>query len=299
LFRVTAGQGGIATSARPAERWPKIFQESPFTRPGETDRHVFAPGGKVVGMSDLGLPAQIRACLFDLDGVVTRTAVVHAAAWKETFDTFLEERDGAGYRPFDEAHDYDRYVDGLPRADGVRSFLASRGITLPEGTPDDPPEARTVQGLGNRKNVLVLRKIEEGGVEAYDTTLDYIRRARAAGLATAIVSSSKNCLDVLRAVDAVDLFDVRIDGVVATERGLPGKPRPDTFLAAARDLGFEPAQVAVFEDALAGMDAGRAGDFGQVIGVDRVGQADALRAHGADVVVSDLGELGAATGGAR
>ncbi|MER5479802.1 beta-phosphoglucomutase family hydrolase [Streptomyces sp. NPDC002734] len=243
-------------------------------------------------MSDLGLPSQIRACLFDLDGVVTRTAVVHAAAWKETFDTFLRERDGAGYRPFDAAHDYDEYVDGLPRADGVRSFLASRGITLPEGSPDDPPEASTVQGLGNRKNDLVLRKIHEGGVEAYETTLDYLRRARAQGLSTAIVSSSKNCLDVLRAVDAVNLFDVRIDGVVADERGLPGKPKPDTFLAAARDLGVEPSEAAVFEDALAGMDAGRTGRFGHVVGVDRVGQADALRAHGADVVVPDLGELG-------
>ncbi|MGW0928922.1 HAD family hydrolase [Streptomyces sp. NPDC002644] len=243
-------------------------------------------------MSDLGLPAQIRACLFDLDGVVTRTAVVHAAAWKETFDTFLRERDGAGYRPFDAAHDYDRYVDGLPRADGVRSFLASRGITLPEGSADDPPDASTVQGLGNRKNDLVLRKIREGGVEAYDTTLEYIREVRARGLATAIVSSSKNCLDVLRAVDAVGLFDVRIDGVVAAERGLPGKPRPDTFLAAAADLGVEPSEAAVFEDALAGMDAGRAGRFGRVIGVDRVGQAEALRAHGADVVVQDLAELG-------
>ncbi|MEU6160657.1 beta-phosphoglucomutase family hydrolase [Streptomyces sp. NPDC047130] len=242
-------------------------------------------------MSDLGLPAQIRACLFDLDGVVTRTAVVHAAAWKETFDTFLREHGGGGQRPFDAAHDYDEYVDGLPRADGVRSFLASRGITLPEGSPDDPPDATTVQGLGNRKNDLVLRKIREGGVEAYDTTLEYIREVRARGLATAIVSSSKNCLDVLRAVDAVGLFDVRIDGVVAAERGLPGKPRPDTFLAAAADLGVEPSQAAVFEDALAGMDAGRAGRFGRVIGVDRVGQAEALRAHGADVVVQDLAEL--------
>ncbi|MDH6228729.1 beta-phosphoglucomutase family hydrolase [Streptomyces sp. MJP52] len=247
-------------------------------------------------MTDLGLPPEIRACLFDLDGVVTRTAVVHAAAWKETFDTFLKERDGAGYRPFDAAHDYDEYVDGLPRTDGVRAFLASRGITLPEGSPDDPPDAVTVQGLGNRKNELVLRRIREGGVEAYDTTLDYIRAARARGLATAIVSSSKNCLDVLRAVDAVGLFDVRIDGVTAAERGLPGKPRPDTFLAAARDLGVRPAEAAVFEDALAGMDAGRAGRFGRVIGVDRVGQADALRAHGADVVVEDLGELGGPAG---
>ncbi|MET8575891.1 beta-phosphoglucomutase family hydrolase [Streptomyces sp. NPDC005012] len=250
-------------------------------------------------MSDLGLPAQIRACLFDLDGVVTRTAVVHAAAWKETFDTFLREHGGGGQRPFDAAHDYDEYVDGLPRADGVRSFLASRGITLPEGSPDDPPDASTVQGLGNRKNDLVLRKIREGGVEAYDTTLEYIREVRARGLATAIVSSSKNCLDVLRAVDAAGLFDVRIDGVVAAERGLPGKPRPDTFLAAAADLGVDPSQAAVFEDALAGMDAGRAGRFGRVIGVDRVGQAEALRAHGADVVVQDLAELAGPAEGTR
>ncbi|WP_151774058.1 beta-phosphoglucomutase family hydrolase [Streptomyces abyssomicinicus] len=250
-------------------------------------------------MTDLGLPPQIRACLFDLDGVVTRTAVVHAAAWKETFDSFLEERDGAGYRPFDAAHDYDEYVDGLPRTDGVRTFLASRGITLPEGAPDDPPDAVTVQGLGNRKNELVLAKIREGGVEAYDSTLAYIRAVRARGLATAIVSSSKNCLDVLRAVDAVGLFDVRIDGVVAAERGLPGKPNPDTFLAAARDLGVRPSEAAVFEDALAGMDAGRAGRFGQVVGVDRVGQAEALRAHGADIVVQDLGELGGDGGSSR
>jgi beta-phosphoglucomutase family hydrolase len=242
-------------------------------------------------MTELGLPEEIKACLFDLDGVVTRTAVVHAAAWKEMFDAFLREREGEHFRPFDD-HDYDEYVDGLPRADGVRAFLASRGIELPDGNPDDPPGAETVHGLGNRKNALVLEKIRTDGVEAYDDTLTYIRAARAQGLRTAIVSSSANCRDVLRAIDAEDLFDVRVDGVVAAERYLPGKPRPDTFLAAAQDLGLDAPRSAVFEDALAGMDAGRAGGFGYVVGLDRVGQADALYEHGADIVVQGLAELG-------
>ncbi|WP_328752544.1 beta-phosphoglucomutase family hydrolase [Streptomyces sp. NBC_00285] len=242
-------------------------------------------------MTKLGLPDDIKACLFDLDGVVTRTAVVHAAAWKEMFDAFLREREGEHFRPFDD-NDYDEFVDGRPRADGVRTFLTSRGIDLPEGAPDDPPGAETVHGLGNRKNDLVLEKIRTDGVDAYDDTLAYIRAARAQGLRTAIVSSSANCRDVLRAIDAEDLFDVRVDGVVAAERGLPGKPHPDTFLAAAADLGLDAPRSAVFEDALAGMDAGRAGDFGYVVGLDRVGQADALYAHGADVVVKGLAELG-------
>ncbi|GHF39972.1 HAD family hydrolase [Streptomyces griseosporeus] len=240
--------------------------------------------------TDLGLPEAIRACLFDLDGVVTRTAVVHAAAWKETFDAFLREREGPGFRPFDDT-DYDTYVDGRPRADGVRTFLASRGIELPEGTPGDPPDAGTVHGLGNRKNALLLEKIRTDGVEAYDSSVRYIEAARAHGLATAVVSSSANTVDVLRSIGAEHLFDVRIDGVVAAERGLPGKPRPDTFLAAAEVLGVPPARAAVFEDALAGTDAGRAGHFGYVVGVDRTGQRDALYAHGADRVVSDLAEL--------
>ncbi|MET8894301.1 HAD family hydrolase [Streptomyces albogriseolus] len=242
-------------------------------------------------MTDLGLPEDIEACLFDLDGVVTNTAVVHAAAWKEMFDAFLRERDGEGFAPFTAA-DYDAYVDGRPRADGVRTFLRSRGIELPEGGTDDPPAAATVHGLGNRKNELLLAKIRTDGVEPYDSTLRYLRAVRAHGLRTAIASSSANCRDVLRSIDAEDLFDVRIDGVVAAERGLPGKPAPDTFLAAARELGVAPARAAVFEDALAGMDAGRAGRFGYVVGVDRVGQADALYAHGADRVVGDLSELG-------
>ncbi|MEU6253778.1 beta-phosphoglucomutase family hydrolase [Streptomyces sp. NPDC047043] len=240
----------------------------------------------------LGLPESILACLFDLDGVVTRTAVVHAAAWKETFDVFLREREGEDFRPFDSVNDYDEYVDGRPRADGVRTFLASRGIELPEGKPDDPPDAPTVNGVGNRKNAVLLEKIRAQGVEAYEGTLRYIEAVRADGLRTAIVSSSANTLDVLRSIDAEHLFDVRIDGVVAAERGLPGKPHPDTFLAAARDLGVEPSRAAVFEDALAGMDAGRSGHFGYVVGVDRVGQTDALFAHGADIVVKDLAELG-------
>lgn len=217
--------------------------------------------------------------------------MVHAAAWKATFDTFLRERDGADFRPFTDS-DYDQYVDGRPRADGVRSFLASRGVELPEGTPDDPPDARTVNGVGNRKNELLLEKIRTDGVEPYEGTLRYIDAVRAAGLATAIVSSSANTRDVLRSIDAERLFDVRIDGVVARERKLPGKPHPDTFLAAARDLGVEASRAAVFEDALAGMDAGRSGHFGYVVGVDRVGQTDALYAHGADRVVKDLAELG-------
>lgn len=243
-------------------------------------------------MTQLGLPDDIQACLFDLDGVVTRTAVVHAAAWKETFDAFLRSHEGAAARPFDAVADYDEYVDGRPRADGVRSFLASRGVELPEGTPDDPPDARTVNGVGNRKNELLLEKIRTDGVEPYEGTLRYIDAVRAAGLATAIVSSSANTRDVLRSIDAERLFDVRIDGVVARERKLPGKPHPDTFLAAARDLGVEASRAAVFEDALAGMDAGRSGHFGYVVGVDRVGQTDALYAHGADRVVKDLAELG-------
>ncbi|MGI5134496.1 MULTISPECIES: beta-phosphoglucomutase family hydrolase [unclassified Streptomyces] len=242
-------------------------------------------------MTELGLPDGIQACLFDLDGVITKTAVVHAAAWKQTFDDFLHQRDGDAYRPFDEVADYDEYVDGRPRADGVRTFLASRDIRLPEGAPDDPPDRETVHGLGNRKNELLLELIRTRGVEAYDGTIRYVEAVRAAGLRTAVVSSSANCRDILRSIDAEHLFEVRIDGVVAAERHLPGKPHPDTFLAAAHDLGVEPKAAAVFEDALAGMDAGRSGHFGYVVGLDRVGQADALRAHGADVVVPDLAEL--------
>jgi HAD superfamily hydrolase (TIGR01509 family) len=226
--------------------------------------------------------------------VLTQTARVHAAAWKEMFDAFLRARAGRAsepFVPFDALGDYDEYVDGKPRYDGVRSFLASRGIDLPEGGPDDPPDAETVSGLGNRKNDLVLELIRRDGVEAYEGSVRYVHAARDAGLRRAVVSASANCQDVLAAAGIEDLFEVRIDGVVAQQEHLAGKPAPDTFLAAARALGVDARQAAVFEDALAGVEAGRAGGFGLVVGVDRVGQADALRAHGAEIVVSDLSEL--------
>jgi beta-phosphoglucomutase family hydrolase len=242
----------------------------------------------------LGLPDGIRGCLFDLDGVLTQTAKVHDAAWKEMFDDYLRERSrrtGEPFVPFDPVADYDDYVDGKPRADGTRSFLESRGIRLPEGSDDDPPDAETVHGLGNRKNEIVLRKIREDGVEAYPGSVAYLRAVKEAGLPRAVVSSSANCRDVLVAAGIEDMFDARIDGVVAEQQHLRGKPAPDTYLAGAKALGLEPAAAAVFEDALAGVAAGRAGGFGFVVGVDRVGQAEALKEHGADVVVKDLAEL--------
>jgi beta-phosphoglucomutase family hydrolase len=242
----------------------------------------------------LGLPDGIRGCLFDLDGVLTKTAKVHDAAWKEMFDHFLRDRSqltGEPFVPFDPVTDYDEYVDGKPRADGARSFLASRGIELPEGSEDDPPTAQTVHGLGNRKNEIVLRRIRSDGVEAYEGSVRYVRAARDAGLRRAVVSSSANCRDVLVAAGIEDLFEARIDGIVAEREHLRGKPAPDTYLAGARALGLDPAQAAVYEDALAGVAAGRAGRFGCVIGVDRVGQADELREHGADTVVTGLAEL--------
>jgi beta-phosphoglucomutase family hydrolase len=241
-----------------------------------------------------GLPDAIRGCLFDLDGVLTKTAKVHDAAWTEMFDDFLRERarrTGEKFVPFDPVKDYDDYVDGKPRADGTRSFLAARGIKLPEGAEDDPPDAETVNGLGNRKNDILLAKIRSQGVEAYDGSVRFVHAVRDAGLRRAVVSSSANCRDVLAAAHIEDLFEVRIDGIVAERDHLRGKPAPDTYLAAARALGLEPAQAAVFEDALAGVESGRAGRFGYVVGVDRVGQAAELRQHGADVVVEDLSEL--------
>ncbi|MGM9335526.1 beta-phosphoglucomutase family hydrolase [Streptomyces murinus] len=240
------------------------------------------------------LPAHVRACLFDLDGVLTQTAKVHAAAWKEMFDAYLRERaqrEGTQFVPFDAVRDYDEYVDGRPREDGVRTFLAARGVRLPEGSPQDPPDAETVQALGARKNELVLRRIREDGVEPYEGSVRFLREVRAAGLACAVVSSSANARDVLAAAGIADLFDERVDGVVTRERKLRGKPAPDTYLEAARELSVEPGAAAVFEDALAGVEAGRAGRFGLVVGVDRVGQAEHLQAHGADIVVRDLAEL--------
>jgi beta-phosphoglucomutase family hydrolase len=242
----------------------------------------------------LGLPDAIEACLFDLDGVLTQTAEVHAAAWKEMFDAFLRERasrTGTPFEPFDSVADYDEYVDGKPRYDGVRSFLRARRIELSEGAPDDPPSAETIHGLGNRKNDLVLAMIHRQGVRVYEGSVRYVRAAREAGLDRAVVTSSANAHEVLVAAGIDDLFDVRIDGVAAVRERLQGKPAPDTFLAAARALGVSAAQAAVFEDALAGVAAGRAGRFGFVVGVDRVGQAAALRQHGADLVITDLAEL--------
>jgi beta-phosphoglucomutase family hydrolase len=242
----------------------------------------------------LGLPEGVRACLFDLDGVLTDTAKVHAAAWKQMFDAYLQERaKGAGesFVPFDAKRDYDDYVDGKPRYDGVRAFLTARGIDLPEGSPDDPSDRETICGLGNRKNEIVLHMIREHGVDPYPGSVRYLEAVVEAGLRRAVVSSSTNCRDVLEAAGIERYLEARIDGAVAEREHLKGKPAPDTFLAGARALGVEPREAAVFEDALAGVEAGRAGSFGFVVGVDRVGQADALRAHGADTVVSDLAEL--------
>ena len=233
----------------------------------------------------LRLPHAITACLFDLDGVLTQTAKVHAAAWKQMFDAFLQEqseRAGTPFVPFDAHHEYDRYVDGRPRLDGVRTFLDARGVAHDDAL---------VRELGDRKNELVLRLIEEQGVEVYEGSVRFIAAARAAGLRRAVVSSSANTRAVLETTGLADSFEAVVDGVVAEQQGLPGKPAPDTFLAGARALGVAPAEAAVFEDALAGVEAGRAGRFGWVVGVDRTGQAEELSRHGADIVVRDLEDL--------
>lgn len=242
----------------------------------------------------LGLPAGVRGCLFDMDGVLTRTASVHAAAWKETFDEFLAQWSrvtGRRYEPFDAVKDYDLYVDGRSRADGTRTFLESRGVHLDEGSAEDPETAATIHGISNRKNEILLRKLEEGGVEVFPDALSYLKKVAAAGLPRAVVSASANTAKVLESAGISHLFDARIDGLVAESQHLHGKPAPDTFLAGARALGIRPEEAAVFEDSLAGVEAGRAGGFGLVVGVDRVGQAQALKEHGADVVVRDLTEL--------
>jgi len=241
----------------------------------------------------LGLPAGVDACLFDMDGVLTKTETVHAAAWKEMFDAYLRERStrtGEPFRAFDE-RDYDEYVDGKPRDDGVRSFLASRHIELPDGGPGDKPDAETVHALGERKNAILLRLIHEHGVQVYDDTMRYLDAVQREGLACAVVSSSTNTREVLAAAGLADRFSTVIDGEVAAREHLRGKPHPDTYLAGARALGKAPAEAAVFEDAVAGVEAGHAGHFGFVVGVDRAGQAAELRRHGADVVVSDVSRL--------
>ncbi len=237
----------------------------------------------------LGLPDEVTACLFDLDGVLTDTASVHRAAWKQTFDELLRQRDLPEFTD----SDYSDYVDGKPRADGVRDFLASRGIQLPEGSNDDPPSAMTVNGVGNRKNELLLDRIATDGVTVYDGSRRYLQAARDHGLTRIVVSSSANTEAVLNATGLAEFVEGRVDGNTLRERGIPGKPAPDSFLAGAELAGVAAAAAAVFEDATAGVQAGRAGNFGIVIGVNRIDDehAAALRKHGADRVVSDLGEL--------
>ena len=237
------------------------------------------------------LPSDVRACLFDMDGVLTDTASVHAEAWKQTFDAFLREHQGDGAQPFDIESDYEQYVDGKPREDGVRDFLASRDIHLSEGSADDPREAATVYGVGLRKNDLVQRLIDERGVDVYEGSVKFVEAVRAAGLKTAVVSSSANTQRILESAGMSGLFDARVDGVTIAEEKLKGKPAPDSFLRGAELVGADPSEAAVFEDALAGVEAGRAGNFAITVGVDRHGDPDTLREHGADVVVSDLAEL--------
>lgn len=253
-------------------------------------RYVLRTPADAGSAATLGLPGQITACLFDLDGVLTSTVELHKSAWKQTFDAFLREREGASFAPFTE-RDYDEHVDGRPRADGVRDFLNSRRIHLPEGSPDDPPTAETVNGVGNRKNELLMSIIKERGIAPYSGSVEYLRAVRDAGLAIGVVTSSRNAATVLDAAGLSEFVHARIDGAVVAEEHLRGKPEPDSFLAGAKALGVHPSNAAVFEDALAGVAAGRAGGFGCVVGVDRAHQAGALREHGADVVVGDLADL--------
>jgi beta-phosphoglucomutase family hydrolase len=237
---------------------------------------------------------QYDAVLFDLDGVITNTANLHAACWKQMFDEYLQKRAtqrGEAFRPFDLATDYRLYVDGKPRFDGVRDFLTSRGIQLAEGSPDDPPQLETVGGLGNRKNDLVNGLIEEIGVEPYEGSVQLIHQLRRNGFKIAVVTSSQNCDAVLRAAKLDDFFGVRVDGNVIQAQRLAGKPAPDTFLMAAKLLGVEPKRTVVIEDAISGVEAGSNGKFGLVIGVARKGNAEELKRHGAHLVVDDLGEL--------
>jgi beta-phosphoglucomutase family hydrolase len=242
----------------------------------------------------LGLPNSIEALLFDLDGVLTETAKVHDQAWEQAFDKLLRkqaDKDGVRYVPFDRVKDYDEYVDGKPRYDGVRSFLQSRGIALPEGGKDDRPGLGTIHAVGNLKNGIVLDLIEKQGVTAYEGSKRYLEAVNGARMARAVVSSSTNCRAVLESAGIDGLFETIVDGALADREGLAGKPAPDTFLYGAKLLGVDAAQAVVFEDALAGVQAGHDGRFGYVVGVDRVGQAEELRKHGADIVVEDLADL--------
>jgi beta-phosphoglucomutase family hydrolase len=248
-------------------------------------------------VTEPGWPAlsldRLEAVVFDTDGVLTDTASVHAAAWKRLFDEYLQlraDRDGEPFRPFTEA-DYLRSVDGRPRYDGVAGFLASRGIELPWGDPDDPPDRETVCGLGNAKDRYFVAHLREHGAEPFPTSVAFVRGLRERGLRTAVVSASRNMVAVLESAGLRELFDAEVDGVEAARLGLPGKPDPALFLEAARRLGVTPDRAAVVEDALAGVEAGRRGGFGLVVGVDWGGQAVALAERGADVVVTDLGDF--------
>lgn len=256
-------------------------------------RSVREPAALAATIS-LGLPKQVRACLFDLDGVLTDTARTHAEAWKEVFDGFLKVRGratGTTFVAFDAVGDYDSYVDGRTRADGTRSFLRSRGVDVPEGGADDGAGALTIIGLGDAANAIWMRMLRHDGVTPYPGSVHYVHAVRSAGLHTAVVSSGANCAEVLHAAGIADLFETRIDGVDATGQHLLVKPGPETFLAAAKMLGVEPGEAAVFEDAPAGVADGRAEGFGWVVGVDRVGRAEELLACGADRVVTDLAQL--------
>jgi len=239
-------------------------------------------------------PSRFDAVLFDLDGVLTDTARIHAASWKKMFDAYLQrraERSGEAFRPFEIASDYGPHVDGKPRYDGVRDFLASRGIELPQGSPEDPPSRETVCGLGNRKNEMVNAAIESEGVEPYAGSVALLDHVHGLGLRTAVVSASKNCAAVLVAAGIDGRFDTRVDGVVLERESIRGKPAPDSFLEAARRLEVEPARAVVIEDAISGVQAGRAGRFGLVVGVARKNDAEQLAENGADTVVLDLAEL--------
>ncbi|OBJ82714.1 beta-phosphoglucomutase family hydrolase [Mycobacterium asiaticum] len=250
--------------------------------------------------SALGLPEEVRACLFDLDGVLTDTASVHTKAWKEMFDSFLSQRaesTGEEFVPFDPASDYRQYVDGKKREDGVRSFLQSRDIELPDGSPDDSAEAETIHGLGNRKNDMFQKVLHDDGVKVFEGSRRYLEAVAEAGLAIAVVSSSANTRDVLEITGLDQFVQKRVDGVTLREENIAGKPAPDSYLRGAELLDVEPKAAVVFEDAISGVQAGRDGNFGFVVGVDRVGQAEELRENGADVVVTDLAELLGEDGG--
>jgi alpha,alpha-trehalase len=238
--------------------------------------------------------ADFDAVIFDLDGVITDTATIHAAAWKEMLDHFLLQRAarlGVPFEPFEPATDYRIHVDGKPRLDGLRSFLQSRDIALPNGAPGDPPALETITGLGRQKKELFLQLIKKEGLKVYGSTIELIDSVRKHGLKTAVISSSKNCAMILDEAGAADLFEVRVDGVSAEQLGIKGKPAPDIFLEAARQLGVSPARTVVVEDAVTGVQAGRAGNFGLVVGIARDGGRTELRQNGADLVVADLAEL--------